>query len=74
MKKASEVVFSLTRQQWALLKNPEAKANTLGPDSRFILEQRGLLRRAGNAWERTRDGDKVLRALEHLTNKAGQRI
>lgn len=63
MKKASEVVFSLTRQQLALLTNPDSKANTLGPDSRFILEKRGLLKRTSMGWERTRIAEKLLRAL-----------
>lgn len=66
MKHASQVVFSLTRQQLALLTDPERKQNTLGPDSRFILEGRGLLKRAGAGWERTRGADKLLRALNAL--------
>lgn len=66
MKHANAVVFSLTRQQLALLSDPERKQNTLGPDSRYILEKRKMLKRAGNGWERTNAADKLLRALNAL--------
>lgn len=63
MKNAKEVLFSITRQQLALLTDPDRKANTLGPDSRYILEKRGLLTRSGGGWHISSAGAKLLRAL-----------